>query len=120
MSEKQQDTPVYNNKRFKVSDYNFEMFVGPRAGDQLNDFTFTDLNTGKDIKFSDFRGKWMVVETGSSTCSMYTKNIPDMKEIEGEFTDVEFLLAELELGLGNRLGEQGLARTRWAVEDHRT
>ena len=105
MSEKQQETPVYNNKRFKVSDYNFEMFVGPRAGDQLNDFTFTDLNTGKDIKFSDFRGKWVVVETGSSTCSMYTKNIPDMKEIVDEFGDVEFVLVYVrEAHPGERLG----------------
>ena len=46
--------PSYNNKRFKVSDYNFEMFVGPRAGDQVKEFTFTDLNTGSDVKLSDF------------------------------------------------------------------
>ena len=77
--------PSYNNKRFKVSDYNFEMFVGPRAGDQVKEFTFTDLNTGSDVKLSDFEGKWLVIETGSSTCSMYTKNIPDMKEIFSEF-----------------------------------
>ena len=34
----------------------------------------------------------MVLETGSSTCSMYTKNIPDMKGIEEEFPDVKFLM----------------------------
>ena len=97
--------PSYNNKRFKVSDYNFEMFVGPRAGDQVKDFTFTDLNNGSDIKLSEFEGKWLVIETGSSTCSMYTKNIPDMKEIFSEFSDVEFVMVYVrEAHPGERLG----------------
>ena len=47
---------IYNNKRFKVSDYNFEMFIGPRAGDQIKDFTLTDLETGKALKLSDLSG----------------------------------------------------------------
>ena len=97
--------PSYNNKRFKVSDYNFEMFVGPRAGDQVKDFTFTDLNNDSDIKLSEFEGKWLVIETGSSTCSMYTKNIPDMKEIVSEFSDVEFVMVYVrEAHPGERLG----------------
>ena len=66
----QQKKPVYNNKRFKPSEYAFDMFVGPRAGEPLKDFTLTDLETGKPIKLSDFKGKWVVVETASSTCSM--------------------------------------------------
>ena len=83
MSDKQPAPPVYNNPRFRVSDYNFEMFVGPRAGDDFKDFTLIDLKSGQDTMLSDFAGKWTVIETGSSTCSMYTKNIPDMKEIQG-------------------------------------
>lgn len=105
MSERPQETPVYNNKRFRVSDYNFEMFIGPRAGDDLKNFTLTDLATGKELKLSEFAGKWVVIETGSSTCSMYTKNIPDMKEIQAEFPDVEFLLVYVrEAHPGERLG----------------
>ncbi len=105
MTEQPPAPPVYNNPRFRPSDYNFEMFIGPRAGDELKDFAMTDLKTGKEIKLSDYAGKWVVVETGSSTCSMYTKNIPDMKEIEAEFPDVEFLLVYVrEAHPGERLG----------------
>lgn len=96
---------VYNNKRFKVHDYNFEMFVGPRAGDDLKDFTLTDLNTGEPVKLSDLAGDWVVIETASSTCSMYTKNIPDMKELVGEFPDVKFVVVYVrEAHPGERMG----------------
>ncbi len=96
---------IYNNKRFKPNDYNFDMFVGPAAGEQLIDFTFTDLASGDQVKLSDFKGNWVVVETASSTCSMYTKNIPDMKAIEKEFPDVEFVAVYVrEAHPGERLG----------------
>ena len=102
----QQKKPVYNNKRFKPSEYAFDMFVGPRAGEPLKDFTLTDLETGKPIKLSDFKGKWVVVETASSTCSMYTKNIPDMKEIAKDMSDVEFVVVYVrEAHPGERLGQ---------------
>jgi len=103
----EQKTPiVYNTKRFRVLDYNFDSFVGPAAGERFKDFPFTDLDSGKQVKLSDFLGKWVVLETGSSTCSMYTKNIPDMKEVEAEFPDVQFLLAYVrEAHPGERLGE---------------
>ena len=55
--------PIYNNKRFKPSEYNFDMFIGPRAGDPFQDFTLTDLQSGNPVKLSDFNGKWVVVET---------------------------------------------------------
>jgi hypothetical protein len=105
MSDQQPAPPIYNNPRFRVSDYNFEMFVGPRAGDDLKDFTLTDLASGEAVRLIDFAGKWVVIETGSSTCSMYTKNIPDMREIAGEFADVAFLLVYVrEAHPGERLG----------------
>jgi alkyl hydroperoxide reductase subunit AhpC len=102
----QQKKLVYNNKRFKPSEYAFDMFIGPRAGEPLKDFTLTDLETGKPIKLSNFKGKWVVVETASSTCSMYTKNIPDMKEIAEEMSDVEFVVVYVrEAHPGERLGQ---------------
>ncbi len=82
---------IYNAPRFKVKQYDWDVFVGPAAGEEVKDYTFTDLQ-GNDVKLSDFRGKWVVLETGSSTCSMYSKNIPDMKEVIADFPDVEFLL----------------------------
>jgi hypothetical protein len=101
----QQQPPVYNNSRFRVIDYNFDTFVGPAAGEKFKDFTFSDLETGDDVKLSDFAGKWVVVETGSSTCSMYTKNIPTMKDVAAEFSDVEFVMIYVrEAHPGERLG----------------
>ena len=102
----QKATPPYLNKRFKVSDYNFDAFIGPAAGDQIKDFPLTDLETGEEIKLSDFKGEWLVIETASSTCSMYTKNIPDMKEIVGEYPDVKFVVVYVrEAHPGERLGQ---------------
>ena len=83
---------VYNSPRFKVKQYDWDVFVGPAAGEPAIDATLNDLDTGKEVKLSDFKGKWLVLETGSSTCSMYTKNIPDMESIEKDFPDVEFAL----------------------------
>ena len=103
MSEVQK--PVYNNSRFRVVDYNFDTFVGPAAGDKYIDATFTDLTTNEDVKISDFDGKWLVIETGSSTCSMYTKNIGIYKDIVSEFSDVEFVMVYVrEAHPGERMG----------------
>ena len=96
---------VYNNKHFKVMDYNFDMFVGPAAGEKFKDFPLADLDTGEPVKLSDFLGKWVVLETGSATCSMYTKDISEMKALEAEFPDVEFpLIYVREAHPGERLG----------------
>ena len=105
MSEQPPAPPIYNNPHFKVLDYNFEMFIGPRAGEQFKDAELTDLASGEAVKLSDFAGKWVMIETGSSTCSMYTKNIPDMKDVKAEFPDVEFLMIYVrEAHPGERLG----------------
>jgi hypothetical protein len=99
------EQPVYNSPRFKPNDYNFEMFMGPRAGEDLKDFALTDLETGEPVKLSDFAGQWLMIETASSTCSMYTKNIPDMKELQDEFPDVTWLTIYVrEAHPGERLG----------------
>ena len=74
-----------------VKQYDWDVFVGPAAGEEVGDYNFTDLD-GKEVKLSDYRGKWAVLETGSSTCSMYSKNIPDMKDVAAKYPDVEFLL----------------------------
>lgn len=100
-----QQPMIYNNPRFRVVDYNFDTFIGPAAGEKFKDFTLTDLETGKPVKLSDYAGKWLVIETGSATCSMYTKDIEDMKKMRAEFPDVEFVLVYVrEAHPGERLG----------------
>lgn len=87
-----QQPMIYNNPRFKVKQYDFGTFIGPAAGEKAKNFTATDLETGKAVKLSDFKGKWVAIETGSSTCSMYTKNIERMKQVREANPDVEFLI----------------------------
>ena len=82
----------YNNARFKIKLYDWDLFLGPAAGDVAPDFTVSDLETGEPVSLSSLRGKWVVIETGSSTCSMYTKNIPGMESLCAEHPDVEFLV----------------------------
>ncbi|MFC1665107.1 TlpA family protein disulfide reductase [Pseudomonadota bacterium] len=82
---------IYNAPRFKGKQYDWDVFVGPAAGEPVKDYTFIDFD-GKEVKLSDYKGKWLVLETGSATCSMYSKNIPDMTEVMKEFPDVVFLL----------------------------
>ena len=71
----QPEQPVYNNKRFKVRHYNFDLFVGPAAGKPLRDYTLTDLETGASVKLSDYHGKWLVLETGRAPCIPRTSTV---------------------------------------------
>ena len=100
-----QQPSMYLKPRFKVLQYNFAVFPGPRAGEEAPDFTLTDQH-GQTVKLSDFRGQWVVLETASATCSMYTKNIPGMKKLVEEFPDVEFLVVYVrEAHPGERLSQ---------------
>lgn len=89
--QKQAQGPAYLTPRFKPKLYNMDVFIGPRAGEPAKDFTAVDFEGGE-VKLSDFKGKWVVLETGSATCSMYTKNIDGMHRLAKEFPDVEFLV----------------------------
>lgn len=96
---------IYNQPRFTVKQYDWDLFKGPRAGEEAQDFTLT-AQDGSNVKLSDFRGKWVVIETGSATCSMYTKNIPGMLALRKEFPDVAFLVVYVrEAHPGERLSQ---------------
>lgn len=89
------NTPeTYNYDRYKMSNYDATSFAGPKAGeDALWDFELTDLDGAK-VQLSDYKGKWIVIETGSLTCGMYVKNIEKKKGVAylvEKFPDVEFL-----------------------------
>lgn len=94
----------YNYKRYKMSEYDLGAFPGSKAGELAENFTVCDQN-GKPVSLYDFRGKWVVLETGSITCAMYVKNIPGIKELQVKYPDVEFLLVYVrEAHPGSRLG----------------
>lgn len=81
----------YNYQRFKTSNYDYEKFPGPKAGDSMLDFPLTGLD-GATVNLADYQGKWVVIETGSLTCPMYVKNINPFKLLRAKYPDVAFLV----------------------------
>ncbi|NNC65813.1 MAG: redoxin domain-containing protein [Gammaproteobacteria bacterium] len=95
----------YNAKRFKIGIYDFDAFSGPAAGEPAIDFELYELATGDKVTLSDLRGRWVVLETGSATCSMYTKNIPGIEDLIEKHADVDFYMVYVrEAHPGERLG----------------
>lgn len=85
------DSRPYRAKRFKNSNYDQLSFPGPVPGEPAIEFTVYDLE-GREVKLSDFRGKWVVLETASVTCGMYARNVSRINELTKEYPDVEFLV----------------------------
>jgi hypothetical protein len=81
----------YNYPRFKPNHYNFLDFNGPKAGEKFLDFKAYNLEN-KEVKLSDFIGKPVVLETGSVTCPMYSKNTSEMQRLLENYPDVQFIL----------------------------
>jgi hypothetical protein len=83
---------TYNYERFRMSNYELGYFPGPKAGEVASyDYTFTDLD-GREVRLSDYRGKWLVIESGSLTCPMYVKNVRPFDRLKDRFPDVEWLV----------------------------
>jgi hypothetical protein len=94
----------YNYDRYKMSEYVLGAFPGAKAGEEALDFTLRKQD-GTEVTFADYKGKWLVIETGSITCGMYVKNVPGFRKLQQEFPDVEFLLVYVrEAHPGSRLG----------------
>jgi hypothetical protein len=82
---------AYNYKHFNAKDYDLEAFPGPAAGEEAVDFNATTLD-GKPVKLSEFKGKVIVLETGSITCPQYVSNIPAMNQLAEKYPDVVSLV----------------------------
>ncbi len=94
----------YNYKRFSPSNYEYAKFAGPKAGEQMLDFTLQSPD-GKEVKLSDYSGKWVVIETASLTCPMFVKNVNPIKMLIPKYPDVEFLVVYVrEAHPGSRTG----------------
>ena len=81
----------YNYARYRMSNYDLSTFDGPRAGEAMIDFRLTALD-GREVALSDYKGRWLVLETGSLTCPMFVKNIDPLREVKARHPDVEFLV----------------------------
>lgn len=72
-------------------DYILGKFEGPKIGEKAPDFYA--LNTaGKNIRLSDFRGKLIVLETGSITCPLTLGNMAGMHKLMDKYPHVVFIL----------------------------
>jgi hypothetical protein len=95
---------TYNYKRYKMSEYDLGAFPGAKAGELAKDFIVHDQE-GNKVSLDHYRGKWVVLETGSITCAMYVKNISGIKKLQAKYPDIEFLLVYVrEAHPGTRLG----------------
>ena len=84
-------TRAYNYRHFGPEHYDFRRFDGPKPGDEAPDFEAVTLE-GETVELSDFRGRWVVLETGSLTCPITDSKVHVMDELQKEFEDVVFIL----------------------------
>ncbi len=83
---------TYNYPRFKMSNYELGYFPGPKAGESVDyNYTLTDLE-GNEVRLEDYKGKWLVIESGSLTCPMYVKNVQPFAKLKAKYPDVEWLV----------------------------
>lgn len=96
---------VYNYTHFNPSAYPLHQeFGGPKIGDPAPDFRVTDID-GAEVALSDFRGRFVVLETGCATCPMFGKGITTMNALAYRFPDVVFLVLYIrEAHPGENLG----------------
>ena len=106
---------AYNYKRFSTSNYDYGSFSGPTPGEEILDFTLCSLD-GEKVKLTDFKGQWLVLETGSLTCPMYVKNINPIKSVINKYPDVEFLVVYVrEAHPGSRQGAHATLAQKLSV-----
>jgi peroxiredoxin len=95
----------YNYDKFRAELYNFNDFPGPKVGESALNFTATTLE-GRKVQLTDFRGKVVVLETGSITCPQYVHRINPMNELAKQYPDVVFLILYVrEAHPGKQIGE---------------
>lgn len=98
-------TDTYNYPRFRSREYNLANFPGPKLGEVAPDFDAVDMS-GKPVKLSDYRGKVVVLETGSITCPQYVRRISPMQKLAAQYPDITFLMLYVrEAHPGDRIPE---------------
>ena len=64
------------------------------VGQAAPDFDLKGYFKGEltNFKLSDYKGKWLVIESGSLTCPMYVKNVKPYAKLRNKYPDVEWLV----------------------------
>lgn len=104
---------TYNHARFHLSDYDLTLFPGPKAGDKAPDFELTSLS-GERLSLASFKGRWLVLETASTSCMMYARNVEKISMLRQKYPDIEWLVVyvrEAHPG-GRRTAHQNMAQKR--------
>jgi hypothetical protein len=81
----------YNYRHFGPEYYDFRSFEGPEPGDSAPAFEATTLD-GETVSLAEFRGNWVVLETGSITCPITDSKVHAMDELQRQFEDVVCIL----------------------------
>jgi peroxiredoxin len=94
----------YNYGHFRAQHYALEEFEGPGPGRLAPNLTMRTLD-GRPVGLQDFRGKPVVLETGSVTSPVYAGKVEQMNELAARHPDVHFLLLYVrEAHPGSRVG----------------
>jgi len=90
-------------KDIALSDYtlkqveDFELTIKSMdAGGQGFDFTYKDIN-GKDVSFSDFRGKYVYIDAWATWCSPCKQQIPYLQQLEKELHDKNIVFVSISM-----------------------
>jgi len=98
------DAPAYNYRHFSLDNRTMDRLGGVGVAEPAPDFTATRID-GSEVALSDYRGKPVVLETGSVTCPMYAGRITRMNALAHRFPDVTFLVLYVrEAHPGERIG----------------
>lgn len=116
------DALDYNYTHFNIGNRTMDRLDGVCVGEPAPDFTATRID-GTEVALSDYRGKPVVLETGSVTCPMYASRIEPMNAMAYRFPEVTFLVLYVrEAHPGERIGPHRshadkVANARLAVQE---
>ncbi len=116
------DALEYNYTHFSLGGHTMDRLGGVCIGEPAPDFAATRVD-GTRVALSDYRGKSVVLETGSVTCPMYAGRIETMNALAYRFPEVEFLVLYVrEAHPGERIGPHRrhadkVANARLAVQE---
>lgn len=81
----------YNYDHFGLDHRTMDHLEGVSIGESAPDFTAARLD-GTTVTLSQFRGKPVVLETGSVSCPMYVSRVEPMNALAFRYPDAEFLV----------------------------
>lgn len=94
----------YNYLHFNAKLETKAEFVSADVDDVVLNFTALTID-GEQIELSDFKGKTVVIESGSYTCPSYVGYINPMNKLADKYPDVEFIVLYVrEAHPGSKIG----------------